>query len=163
MKNFLKLLFVSFLLLAVSGCGNAAGESSARTRDVKSIYQSISQINKAAEAREIDDFAIENDFGLSLEDIEEYAGSISNNMKDPALTLIIQAKEGKGNTVRSALETYKQNQIVYFGNYPEFSEALSRVKDGRIHQSGDLVIMVFSSTDLSDYGEIDRLISELVK
>ena len=84
-------------------------------------------------------------------------------MKDSALTLIIQAKEGKGNAVKSALETYKQNQIVYFGNYPEFSEALSRVKDGRIYQSGDLIIMLFSSINLSDYGEIDKLISELVK
>ena len=163
MKTFLKMLFVSFLLISLSGCGTSTDESSAKSVDVNSLYQNISQINQAGEARAIDDFSIENDFGLSLEDIDEYAGSISNNMKDPALTLIIQAKEGKGNAVKSALETYKQNQIVYYGNYPEFSEALSKVKDGRIYQSGDLIIMLFSSINLSDYGEIDKLISELVK
>ena len=143
------------LAAALVGCG---GSSSQKTYNLDDVVAAVEKVNEVANPLAMDDFAIENDVGLNLDDVAEYKGEQSNNQGDSATILVVKANSGKAAEVQKALETYKSNQETYYSNYAEFAAGLAQIKDGRVVTKGDYVVLVFANTSGADYAEIDKAI-----
>ena len=92
---------------------------------------------------------IEYDFGLKAEDVASYKGVKSNDNGDAGLVLVVEAASGKAQDVVTALESYKQDQVAFYGNYAEFAQAQSNVENAIISSKGDRVVMVIASNECS--------------
>lgn len=152
-------LALVFALSLMVGCGSQ--EEASASYDLSSVMASLEEVNPIANPREIDDFAIENDFGFAEGAVEEYLGKISNDQGDSGMILLIKAQEGKGDEVKAALDTYKADQAAFYGNYPDFAQGMALIQDGRIQQDGDYVFLVFSSLSVNGYDSIDTALDSL--
>ena len=90
---------------------------------------------------------IEYDFGLKAEDVAAYKGVKSNDNGDAGLVLVVEAASGKAQDVVTALESYKQDQVAFYGNYAEFAQAQNNVENAIISSKGDRVVMVIASNE----------------
>ena len=118
--------------------------------------------NPIANPRDVDDNFITLDMLLTKDNIEEYAGKVSNDQADSALIVAVKAVEGKGDAVKAEMETYKTS-ISTGGLYAEFADKEAAAKDARIVQQGDYVVMVVANTNGADYSAIDTALDEALK
>ena len=158
---------------ALTGCGSssssaapssvstAAAESSASSAAVSSvvdnaengtdtldgIYNALLEQDPISNQFEIAAMNIEYDFGLKAEDVAAYKGVKSNDNGDAGLVLVVDAASGKAQDVVTALESYKQDQVAFYGNYAEFAQAQSNVENAIISSKGDRVVMVIASNE----------------
>ncbi len=163
------------LAFALTGCGGssssaapssvstAAAESSASSATVSSvvdnaengtdtldgIYSTLLEQDPISNQFEIAAMNIEYDFGLKAEDVAAYKGVKSNDNGDAGLVLVVEAASGKAQDVVTALESYKQDQVAFYGNYAEFAQAQSNVENAIISSKGDRVVMVIASNACS--------------
>ena len=163
------------LAVALTGCGGssssaapssvstAAAESSASSAAVSSvvdnaengtdtldgIYSTLLEQDPISNQFEIAAMNIEYDFGLKAEDVAAYKGVKSNDNGDAGLVLVVEAASGKAQDVVTALESYKQDQVAFYGNYAEFAQAQSNVENTIISSKGDRVVMVIASNACS--------------
>ena len=103
---------------------------------------------------------IEYDFGLAAEDVVTYKGVKSNDNGDAGLVLVIQPAEGKAETICQQLETYKEDQVAFYGNYAEFAQAQSNVENAVISGRDNLVVMVIASNEAS--GDLSQAVDEVI-
>ena len=158
---------------ALTGCGGssssaapssdstAAAESSASSAAVSSvvdnaengtdtldgIYSTLLEQDPISNQFEIAAMNIEYDFGLKAENVASYKGVKSNDNGDAGLVLVVEAASGKAQDVVTALESYKQDQVAFYGNYAEFAQAQSNVENAIISSKGDRVVMVIASNE----------------
>ena len=162
MKKFLSLLLCALMLTAtLAGCGGGSASSSVaevKAVNLEDVKAAIEAVNEVANPLEIDDFAAENDVGLTMENVESYLGVQSNNQGDSATILVVKAVAGKAADVKAELETYKSNQETFYSNYAEFADGLAQIQNGRVVAKGDCVVLVFANTSGADYAEIDKAI-----
>ena len=161
------------LAVALTGCGGSASSapssvSSAATSapasstaapaadtaengiaDLDSAVESLLAANPISNQFEIAAMNIEYDFGLKAEDVAAYKGVKSNDNGDAGLVLVVEAASGKAQDVVTALESYKQDQVAFYGNYAEFAQAQSNVENAIISSKGDRVVMVIASNACS--------------
>lgn len=161
------------LAVALTGCGGSASSapssvSSAATSapasstaapaadttengsaDLDSAVESLLAANPISNQFEIAAMNIEYDFGLKAEDVAAYKGVKSNDNGDAGLVLVVEAASGKAQDVVTALESYKQDQVAFYGNYAEFAQAQSNVENAIISSKGDRVVMVIASNECS--------------
>lgn len=175
MKKLISVLLAVVLVASLAGCGGSAPASSAVESAAEAVSEAVSQLdlsaviaaieakNPIANPRDIDDFSIENDFGLNMEDVAEYIGKISNDQGNSGLILAILPNEGSADAVKEALEQYKTAQVAFFGNYPEFADGMAQVEKGIIEKVGEAVVVVFGNTEGASYEEIGAAIKELAK
>lgn len=157
------------LAVALTGCGGSASSapssvSSAATSapasstaapaadttengsaDLDSAVETLLAANPISNQFEIAAMNIEYDFGLKAEDVAAYKGVKSNDNGDAGLVLVVEAASGKAQDVVTALESYKQDQVAFYGNYAEFAQAQSNVENAIISSKGDRVVMVIAS------------------
>ena len=117
--------------------------------DLDSAVESLLAANPISNQFEIAAMNIEYDFGLKAEDVAAYKGVKSNDNGDAGLVLVVQAASGKAQDVVTALESYKQDQVAFYGNYAEFAQAQSNVENAIISSKGDRVVMVIASNECS--------------
>ena len=148
---------------APSSVSTAAAESSASSAAVSSvvdnaengtdtldgIYSTLLEQDPISNQFEIAAMNIEYDFGLKAEDVAAYKGVKSNDNGDAGLVLVVEAASGKAQDVVTALESYKQDQVAFYGNYAEFAQAQSNVENAIISSKGDRVVMVIASNECS--------------
>lgn len=148
---------------APSSVSTAAAESSASSAAVSSvvdnaengtdtldgIYSTLLEQDPISNQFEIAAMNIEYDFGLKAEDVAAYKGVKSNDNGDAGLVLVVEAASGKAQDVVTALESYKQDQVAFYGNYAEFAQAQSNVENAIISSKGDRVVMVIASNACS--------------
>lgn len=119
------------------------------------IFSAVLESNPISNQFEIAAMNIEYDFLLSAEDVVSYKGVKSNDNGDAGLVLVIQAAEGKGQAVCETLETYREDQTAYYGNYAEFAQAQTNVKNAVISARGDLVVIAIPSNECTqDLGPV---------
>ena len=159
------------LAVALTGCGGSASSapssvSSAATSapasstaapaadttengsaDLDSAVETLLAANPISNQFEIAAMNIEYDFGLKAEDVAAYKGVKSNDNGDAGLVLVVEAASGKAQDVATALESYKQDQVAFYGNYAEFAQAQSNVENAIISSKGDRVVMVIASNE----------------
>ena len=130
---------------ASSTAAPAADATENGTADLDSAVESLLAANPISNQFEIAAMNIEYDFGLKAEDVAAYKGVKSNDNGDAGLVLVVEAASGKAQDVVTALESYKQDQVAFYGNYAEFAQAQSNVENAIISSKGDRVVMVIAS------------------
>lgn len=134
---------------ASSTAAPAADTSENGTADLDSAVETLLAANPISNQFEIAAMNIEYDFGLKAEDVAAYKGVKSNDNGDAGLVLVVEAASGKAQDVVTALESYKQDQVAFYGNYAEFAQAQSNVENAIISSKGDRVVMVIASNACS--------------
>lgn len=134
---------------ASSTAAPAADTAENGTGDLNSAVESLLAANPISNQFEIAAMNIEYDFGLKAEDVAAYKGVKSNDNGDAGLVLVVEAASGKAQDVVTALESYKQDQVAFYGNYAEFAQAQSNVENAIISSKGDRVVMVIASNACS--------------
>ena len=134
---------------ASSTAAPAADTTENGTADLDSAVESLLAANPISNQFEIAAMNIEYDFGLKAEDVAAYKGVKSNDNGDAGLVLVVEAASGKAQDVVTALESYKQDQVAFYGNYAEFAQAQSNVENAIISSKGDRVVMVIASNECS--------------
>lgn len=130
---------------ASSTAAPAADTTENGTADLDSAVESLLAADPISNQFEIAAMNIEYDFGLKAEDVAAYKGVKSNDNGDAGLVLVVEAASGKAQDVVTALESYKQDQVAFYGNYAEFAQAQSNVENAIISSKGDRVVMVIAS------------------
>ena len=110
-------------------------------------YNALLQANPISNQFELTAMNIEYDFGLKAEDVASYKGVKSNDNGDAGLVLVVEAVSGKAQDVVTALESYKQDQVAFYGNYAEFAQAQSNVENAVIAFKDNTVVMVIASNE----------------
>ena len=134
---------------ASSTAAPAADATENGTADLDSAVESLLAANPISNQFELAAMNIEYDFGLKAEDVAAYKGVKSNDNGDAGLVLVVEAASGKAQDVVTALESYKQDQVAFYGNYAEFAQAQSNVENAIISSKGDRVVMVIASNACS--------------
>lgn len=134
---------------ASSTAAPAADTAENGTADLDSAVESLLAADPISNQFEIAAMNIEYDFGLKAEDVAAYKGVKSNDNGDAGLVLVVEAASGKAQDVVTALESYKQDQVAFYGNYAEFAQAQSNVENAIISSKGDRVVMVIASNECS--------------
>lgn len=134
---------------ASSTAAPAADTTENGTAALDSAVESLLAANPISNQFEIAAMNIEYDFGLKAEDVAAYKGVKSNDNGDAGLVLVVEAASGKAQDVVTALESYKQDQVAFYGNYAEFAQAQSNVENAIISSKGDRVVMVIASNACS--------------
>ena len=132
---------------ASSTAAPAADTTENGTADLDSAVETLLVANPISNQFEIAAMNIEYDFGLKAEDVAAYKGVQSNDNGDAGLVLVVEAASGKAQDVVTALESYKQDQVAFYGNYAEFAQAQSNVENAIISSKGDRVVMVIASNE----------------
>lgn len=132
---------------ASSTAAPAADTAENGTADLDSAVESLLAADPISNQFEIAAMNIEYDFGLKAEDVAAYKGVKSNDNGDAGLVLVVEAASGKAQDVVTALESYKQDQVAFYGNYAEFAQAQSNVENAIISSKGDRVVMVIASNE----------------
>ena len=134
---------------ASSTAAPAADTAENGTADLDSAVETLLAANPISNQFEIAAMNIEYDFGLKAEDVAAYKGVKSNDNGDAGLVLVVDTVSGKAQDVVTALESYKQDQVAFYGNYAEFAQAQSNVENAIISSKGDRVVMVIASNECS--------------
>ena len=134
---------------ASSTAAPAADATENGTADLDSAVETLLAANPISNQFEIAAMNIEYDFGLKAEDVAAYKGVKSNDNGDAGLVLVVEAASGKAQDVVTALESYKQDQVAFYGNYAEFAQAQSNVENAIISSKDDRVVMVIASNACS--------------
>ena len=132
---------------ASSTAAPAADTAENGTADLDSAVETLLAANPISNQFEIAAMNIEYDFGLKAEDVAAYKGVKSNDNGDAGLVLVVEAASGKAQDVVTALESYKQDQVAFYGNYAEFAQAQNNVENSIISSKGDRVVMVIASNE----------------
>ena len=125
----------------------AADTAENGTADLDSAVETLLAADPISNQFEIAAMNIEYDFGLKAEDVAAYKGVKSNDNGDAGLVLVVEAASGKAQDVVTALESYKQDQVAFYGNYAEFAQAQSNVENAIISSKGDRVVMEIASNE----------------
>ena len=132
---------------ASSTAAPAADTTENGTAALDSAVETLLAADPISNQFEIAAMNIEYDFGLKAEDVAAYKGVKSNDNGDAGLVLVVEAASGKAQDVVTALESYKQDQVAFYGNYAEFAQAQSNVENAIISSKGDRVVMVIASNE----------------
>ena len=158
------------LAIALTGCGGSASSAASSvsstssapvsdaaspaadttengTAELDSAMEGLLAADPISNQFEITAMNIQYDFGLKAEDVASYKGVKSNDNGDAGLVLVVEAASGKAQDVVTALESYKQDQVAFYGNYAEFAQAQSNVENAIISSKGDRVVMVIASNE----------------
>ena len=159
MKKLISIVLCAVMGLSMAACGGSSASASAKEYNLDDIVSAVEAVNPVSNPREVDDFDLENEFMLSADSVVAYKGELSNDQGNSAQIMAVQCADGKADEVKKALETYQQNQIAYYGNYAEFADGQALIKDGRIVEKGNYVVLVFANTDGASYTDIDKALS----
>ena len=135
---------------------DTAAAQEADAEKLSAIVSAIEAVNEVPNSIPLEEFALENDLGLTMDNILGWAGDVTNNQADCALVLAVQAKSGMADAVKTELEAYKE--AISSNLYAEFADKVAKAQDSRIVVSGDYVVMVIAGVDGPDYSEIDSAI-----
>ena len=125
----------------------AADTTENGTADLDSAVETLLAADPISNQFEIAAMNIEYDFGLKAEDVAAYKGVKSNDNGYAGLVLVVDTVSGKAQDVVTALESYKQDQVAFYGNYAEFAQAQNNVENAIISSKGDRVVMVIASNE----------------
>lgn len=143
-----------------SSAAASSAAASVSGKNLSDVVAAIEAANPIANARELDEFALENDCLLTMDNILEFSGKVSNDQGNAGTILVIRAVPGKASEVKSELTSYQEAQSNYWGNYAEFADAQASTKEGRIVEKGDYLALVFAGAENADYAAIDKAVDE---
>ena len=145
---------------AIGIIGGADGETDiavsdeANTANLDAAVAAIEAVNPIANPRALDDFSVENELMLTMDNLVGYKGDVTNDQADCGLVFVAQAKDGKVDAVKAELEAYKES-LSANDLYAEFADKVALAKDARIVTNGNYVAIVIAGIANPDYAPID--------
>lgn len=129
-------------------------DAEANTANLDAAVSALEEVNPIANPRALDDFSVENELMLTMDNIAGYKGDVTNDQADCGLVFVAQAKPGKAADVESELQAYKDS-LSANDLYAEFADKVALAKDARIVTNGDYVAIVIAGISNPDYSTID--------
>ena len=129
-------------------------DAEANTANLDAAVSALEEVNPIANPRALDDFSVENELMLTMDNIAGYKGDVTNDQADCGLVFVVQAKSGKAADVESELQAYKES-LSANDLYAEFADKVALAKDARIVANGDYVAIVIAGIANPDYSAID--------
>ena len=126
----------------------------ANTANLDAAVAAIEAVNPIANPRALDDFSVENELMLTMDNLVGYKGDVTNDQADCGLVFVAQAKDGKADAVKAELEAYKES-LSANDLYAEFADKVALAKDARIVTNGNYVAIVIAGIANPDYAPID--------
>ena len=126
----------------------------ANTANLDAAVAAIEAVNPIANPRALDDFSVENELMLTMDNLVGYKGDVTNDQADCGLVFVAQAKDGQVDAVKAELEAYKES-LSANDLYAEFADKIALAKDARIVTNGNYVAIVIAGIANPDYGPID--------
>lgn len=123
------------------------------------VVSAVEAANPVANPRDIDDFSLENTYMVTMDNVADFSGKVSNDAANSALILAVQAVPGKVNDVKAELDAYK-TELAEGGLYAEFADKEAQAKDARLVVKGDCVVLVIANTEGAQYADIDKALDE---
>ena len=130
------------------------GADGANTANLDAAVSALEEVNPISNPRALDDFSVENELMLTMDNIAGYKGDVTNDQADCGLVFVAQAKPGKAADVESELQAYKDS-LSANDLYAEFADKVALAKDARIVTNGDYVAIVIAGISNPDYSAID--------
>lgn len=138
---------------AASESTDSEATEEAQTANLESAVAALEAVNPIANPRALDDFSVENELMLTMDNLVAYKGDVINDQADCGLVFVAQAKEGKAADVEAELQAYKES-LTANDMYAEFADKIAMAKDARIVTNGNYVAIVIASIG-GDYAAID--------
>ena len=129
-------------------------DAEANTANLDAAVSALEEVNPIANPRALDDFSVENELMLTMDNLAGYKGAVTNDQADCGLVFVAQAKPGKAADVESELQAYKES-LSANDLYAEFADKVALAKDARIVANGDYVAIVIAGIANPDYSAID--------
>lgn len=129
-------------------------DAEANTANLDAAVSALEEVNPIANPRALDDFSVENELMLTMDNIAGYKGDVTNDQADCGLVFVAQVKPGKAADVESELQAYKES-LSANDLYAEFADKVALAKDARIVANGDYVAIVIAGIANPDYSAID--------
>ena len=126
----------------------------ANTANLDAAVSAIEAVNPIANPRALDDFSVENELMLTMDNLVAYKGDVTNDQADCGLVFVAQAKDGQVDAVKAELEAYKES-LSANDLYAEFADKVALAKDARIVTNGNYVAIVIAGIANPDYSAID--------
>lgn len=126
----------------------------ANTANLDAAVAAIEAVNPIANPRALDDFSVENELMLTMDNLVGYKGDVTNDQADCGLVFVAQAKDGQVDAVKAELEAYKES-LSANDLYAEFADKIALAKDARIVTNGNYVAIVIAGIANPDYTAID--------
>lgn len=126
----------------------------ANTANLDAAVAAIEAVNPIANPRALDDFSVENELMLTMNNLVGYKGDVTNDQADCGLVFVAQAKDGQVDAVKAELEAYKES-LSANDLYAEFADKIALAKDARIVTNGNYVAIVIAGIANPDYTPID--------
>ena len=123
-------------------------------QSVSTLALPYEAVNPIANPRALDDFSVENELMLTMDNLVGYKGDVTNDQADCGLVFVAQAKDGKVDAVKEELEAYKES-LSANDLYAEFADKVALAKDARIVTNGNYVAIVIAGIANPDYAPID--------
>ena len=139
--------------IVISESTDASAEE-ANTANLDAAVAAIEAVNPIANPRALDDFSVENELMLTMDNLVAYKGDVTNDQADCGLVFVAQAKDGQVDAVKSELEAYKAS-LSANDLYAEFADKIALAKDARIVTNGNYVAIVIAGIANPDYTAID--------
>lgn len=133
---------------------NSAPADEANTANLDAAVAAIEAVNPVANPRALDDFSVENELMLTMDNLVGYKGDVTNDQADCGLVFVAQAKDGQVDAVKAELEAYKES-LSANDLYAEFADKIALAKDARIVTNGNYVAIVIAGIANPDYAPID--------
>ncbi len=147
-------------LLILGGCGSESPNQKTLEESpemVETIVKQIEEVNPVENSRVVDDFSVENEMALTMDNLTAYYGEVTNNQEDCSLVFAALCKDGTAEAVKEELEAYRETMTSSL--YIEFADKVEQAKNARIVVSGNYVVMVMAGISGPDYEQIDQAIS----
>ena len=150
-KCIVSVLSVCLALLCLCAC------SGSKTYDIQELLSAVESSIGMTNAVDLTEEDLNYDMGLTMENIEAFAGKKENVNNASGRILVIQAVSGKGEEVKAELEDYAKRYTEFLGNYEEFAAAQAQAEQTRVSASGDYVILAMANEG-ADYAAVDEAI-----
>ena len=133
---------------------DSAPADEANTANLDAAVAAIEAVNPIANPRALDDFSVENELMLTMDNLVGYKGDVTNDQADCGLVFVAQAKDGQVDAVKAELEAYKES-LSANDLYAEFADKIALAKDARIVTNGNYVAIIIAGIANPDYAPID--------
>lgn len=139
---------------SADGSTESVVSDEANTANLDAAVAAIEAVNPIANPRALDDFSVENELMLTMDNLVGYKGDVTNDQADCGLVFVAQAKDGQVDAVKAELEAYKES-LSANDLYAEFADKIALAKDARIVTNGNYVAIVIAGIANPDYASID--------
>ncbi len=139
----------------VESQATATGTGMKDGKTMDGFMDAVKEIYSEIYTEEIGDDMLKDLYMVAPEDVEAYVGEMSMVNILAFDILVVQAKEGKVENVKAALEQRKQNRISEFEFYPVNGND-ENTKNALVLTSGDYAILVVCD----DYDSVQTILDE---